>query len=368
MSTRDALVLAAAVPLLSVAVTTPASAATPLTAAPTAADPGRGDRAGITVIAHRGASGYRPEHTIEAYRLAIEQGADVIEPDLVSTKDHVLVARHENEISGTTDVADRPEFADRRTTKVIDGRSVTGWFTEDFTLAELRTLRAVERLPQVRPGNTLYDGLYAVPTFDEIVALARSESIRTGRTIAVMPETKHPTYFASIGLDLTEPLVATLERLGWTDRDAPVAVQSFEVTNLQELHEQVDVPLVQLTSATGAPYDLASAGDPRTYADLVTPAGLREVARYATWLGPEKNQVLPRDAANAIGAPSTLVDDAHDAGLRVAVYTVRAERQFLPSNVDVMGELAALFDAGVDGVFADQPDLAVAARAQHARC
>ncbi|GAA1723532.1 glycerophosphodiester phosphodiesterase [Aeromicrobium alkaliterrae] len=314
----------------------------------------------LTVFAHRGASGYRPEHTIESYRLAIELGADVIEPDLVSTRDHVLVARHENEISGTTDVAERACFADRRTTKVVDGREVTGWFTEDFTLAELRTLRACERLPQVRPGNTLYDGLYQVPTFDEIVDLARSESFRTGRLIAVAPETKHPTYFADLGLDLTGPLVATLQRVGWTHRQAPVAIQSFEVANLRDLATRVQVPLVQLTSASGAPRDFTVAGDPRTYADLLSPAGLREVATYATWLGPEKSQVLPRDASGAIGAPSTLVPEAHAAGLQVVVYTIRAEPQFLPSNVDVAGELAALIAAGVDGVFADQPDVAVA--------
>ncbi|WP_229052689.1 glycerophosphodiester phosphodiesterase [Aeromicrobium sp. Leaf350] len=320
----------------------------------------------VDVFAHRGASGYRPEHTIESYRLAIELGADIIEPDLVSTRDHVLVARHENEISGTTDVADRPEFADRHATKVVDDREVTGWFTEDFSLAELRTLRARERLPQVRPGNTLYDGLYQVPTFDEIVDLARSESFRTGRMISVAPETKHPSYFASIGLELTGPLVATLQRVGWTHRQAPVAIQSFEVGNLRDLATRVRVPLVQLTSASGAPYDLAASGDRRTYADLLSPSGLREIATYATWLGPEKSQVLPRDAAGAIGAPSTLVPQAHAAGLKVVVYTVRAEPQFLPTNTDVRGELDALIAAGVDGVFADQPDLAVAS-AERAR-
>ncbi|MEG9224524.1 glycerophosphodiester phosphodiesterase [Aeromicrobium sp. Sec7.5] len=308
----------------------------------------------VTVFAHRGASGYRPEHTIESYRLAIEMGADVIEPDLVSTRDGVLVARHENEISGTTDVADHPELADRRTTKVVDGVSVTGWFTEDLTLAELRTLHARERLPAVRPGNTLYDGLYPVPTFDEILDLARIEAVRRGRVIAVAPETKHPSYFASLGLDLTPPLLASLERVGWTGADAPVVVQSFESGNLRELRRLVAVPLVQLTSASTA------------YARMLTPAGLREVSTYATWLGPEKSQVLPRDASNAIGAPSGLVGDAHAAGLKVVVYTVRAEPRFLPSNVDVHGELEALIAAGVDGVFADQPDLAIAS-AERAR-
>ncbi len=327
----------------------------------------------VTVIAHRGASGYRPEHTLAAYELAIQQGADYIEPDLVSTKDGVLVARHENEISGTTDVATHAEFADRRTTKVIDGRDVTGWFTEDFTLAELRTLRAKERLPQVRPGNTPYDGRFQVPTFDEVVALARRASRETGRTIGVAPETKHPTYFTSIGLDLTQPLVRSLRKVGWDRRNAPVIVQSFETTNLRELARWTRVPLLQLTSATGAPYDLASQGDGTTYADLMSPQGLRQVARYARWIGPEKSSVLPRDASGAIDEPSSLVRDARRAGLKVTVYTVRNENQFLPTNLrigtdpnafgDVRGELFALFDAGVDAVFADFPDTAVQARA-----
>ena len=329
----------------------------------------------VTVIAHRGASGYRPEHTLAAYQLAIEQGADVIEPDLVSTSDGVLVARHENEISGTTDVSERPEFVDRRTTKSIDGRAVTGWFTEDFTLAELRTLRAVERLPELRPGNTLYDGRFQVPTFDEIIELARSESRRKGRTIGIAPETKHPTYFTEIGLDLTPPLLRSLRRVGWDHPRSPVLVQSFETTNLRELSRISRVPLLQLTSATGAPYDLLAAGDPTTYADIMSPKGLREVARYADWIGPEKNSIIPRDAQGRLTSPSPVVRDAHRAGLRVSVYTVRNENQFLPTELrssanpaeqgDVRAELFAFFDAGVDAVFADFPDTAVKARKAH---
>lgn len=324
------------------------------------------------VIAHRGASGSRPEHTLAAYDLAIDQGADFIEPDLVPTKDDVLVARHENAIAETTDVAAHPEFADRRTTKTIDGVRVTGWFTEDLTLAELRTLRAKERLPKVRPGNTAYDGRYPVPTFDEVIALARSESRRLHRTISVAPETKHPTYFTSIGLDQTKPLLRSLRAVGWDRANAPVLVQSFETTNLERLSRLTRVPLVQLTSASGAPYDLVAAGEDTTYADLVSPRGLREVRRYARWVAPEKNQVLPRDAAGAIDRPSSLVRDAHRAGLKVVVYTVRDENQFLPTNLrtgtdpnakgDVRAELFAFFDAGVDAVFADYPDAAVAAR------
>jgi glycerophosphoryl diester phosphodiesterase len=233
------------------------------------------------VVGHRGASGYRPEHTLASYRKAIDLGADYVEPDLVSTKDGVLVARHENEIGGTTDMADHPEFADRRTTKVIDGRAVTGWFTEDFTLAELKTLRAKERLPQVRPDNTQYDGRFEVPTFAEVLQLVRAESRRTGRTIGVAPETKHPTYFDSIGLSLEEPMLRTLHRYGMDRKRSQVLIQSFEVGNLQQLDELTDLPLEQLVDAQGAPYDQVAAGTPITYASMTTPAGLRAVARYA---------------------------------------------------------------------------------------
>lgn len=349
-----------------------AAPATPVIDKPAASPSGKKATRAVTVFAHRGASGYRPEHTLAAYELAIRQGADVIEPDLVSTKDGVLVARHENEISGTTDVASHPEFADRRTTKVIDGVDVTGWFTEDFTLAELKTLRAIERVPQVRPGNTVYDGRFEVPTFDEVIALAKRES-RGRRTIAVAPETKHPTYFSSIGLDLSKPLVRSLRKAGWDRRNAPAVVQSFEVSNLKELARWTRVPLVQLTSGSGAPYDQVAQGKDTTYADLTSPAGLRQVARYARWIGPEKNQVIPRDAAGAHTAPTSLVDDAHRAGLKVVVYTIRDENRYLPTDLrlgtdpnakgDVRTELFRYFDAGVDGVFADFPDTAVQARA-----
>jgi glycerophosphoryl diester phosphodiesterase len=234
------------------------------------------------VIAHRGASGYRPEHTLAAYQLAIRLGADYIEPDVVSTKDGVLVARHENEISGTTDVADHPEFADRRTTRTIDGREISGWFTEDFTLAELKTLRAVERLPDVRPANTRYDGRFEVPTLEEVLDLVRAESKRTGRTIGVYPETKHPTYFDSIGLSLEEPLVEALVENNLDKKRSKVIIQSFETQNLRDLDEMIDVPLAQLVNASGAPYDLVANGDPRTYADLVTEAGMEELVESST--------------------------------------------------------------------------------------
>jgi glycerophosphoryl diester phosphodiesterase len=323
------------------------------------------------VIGHRGASADRPEHTLAAYRLAIAQGADFIEPDLVSTRDGVLVARHENEISGTTDVAAHPEFADRRTTKTIDGAQVTGWFTEDFTLEELRTLRARERLPELRPDNTVFDGLYRIPTFAEVIDLARRQGV------GIYPETKHPTYFDSIGLSLEEPLVAALEDAGLDDADDPVFVQSFETANLRELDREIDSPLVQLIGGSGAPYDLVAAGDPRDYLDLVTRRGLEEVARYADGIGPDKGLVVPRDEDGELAEPTRLVRRAHAAGLLVHPYTFRPENAFLPTDLregdpdapgyerapgDWPAELRLFFLLGVDGVFADDPGGAVAVR------
>jgi glycerophosphoryl diester phosphodiesterase len=325
------------------------------------------------VIAHRGASGHRPAHTLASYELAARMGADYLEPDLVSTKDGVLVARHENEVSGTTDVAQRPEFADRRTTRVVDGTPLTGWFTEDFTLAELRTLRAVERLRDVREENRLHDGLDQVPTFREVLQLRERLSRELGRELGVYPETKHPTYFDGVGLCLEEPLLAELRRAGLDRRDAKVFVQSFETGNLRELHAAgIRVPLVQLMSASGAPYDLVAAGDGRTYADLASPAGLQEVAAYAAGIGPEKGQVIPWRADGSLGEPTTLVDDAHAAGLLVHPYTFRDENTFLPADLRVGSDPAAygraleeqrrFLDAGVDGLFTDHIDTGVEAR------
>jgi glycerophosphoryl diester phosphodiesterase len=336
------------------------------------AEPGKHAKLPI-VIGHRGASGYRPEHTLASYQLATEMGADYIEPDLVSTKDHVLVARHENNIKDTTDVADHPEFADREATKVIDGVSVSGWFTEDFTLAELKTLRAKERLPAVRPANTAFDGLYQVPTFQQVIDLAKR------RHVGIYPETKHPTYFRSIGLPLEEPLVQTLRANGYRGRNAPVFIQSFEVGNLQQLNRMTNVPLVQLIDATGKPYDFVVSGDPRTYADLVTPAGLAEVATYADGVGVNKDLIVPRDAQNRLLSPTTLVRDAHRAGLLVHSWTFRRENTFLPEDFrqgnpaspvylqatgDFPAELRLFYKLGLDGVFSDNPDVAVAVRHQ----
>jgi glycerophosphoryl diester phosphodiesterase len=328
------------------------------------------------VIGHRGASGYRPEHTLAAYELAARMGADFIEPDLVSTRDHVLVARHENEIGGTTDVAGHPEFADRLATKVIDGNTLTGWFTEDFTLAELKTLRASERLPAVRQENTMYDGRFEIPTFAEVLALRERLSKDLHRVIGVYPETKHPTYFRSIHLDLETPLVSQVRAAGLDKRTAPIFVQSFELTNLVDLRQHFGLSsrLILLTSASGAPYDLASTGDPTTYADLTTATGLRSLSGIVNGIGPDKNQVITRNPDGALGRTTTLVADAHAAGLKVHPYTFRAENTFLPLEYRVgtdstafgqaIDEQVRFLQTGIDGLFTDQPDIGVIARAE----
>jgi glycerophosphoryl diester phosphodiesterase len=323
--------------------------------------------AGPLVIGHRGASGYRPEHTLASYRLAAEQGAGFIEPDLVSTKDGVLVARHENEIGGTTDVASHPGFAGRKTTKVIDGVALTGWFTEDFTLAELKTLRAKERIPLLRPQNTAYDGRFEVPTLREVLDLRKRLSKRLGREIGVYPETKHPTYFRSLGLPLEEPLVRTLTRNGLNRPNAPVFVQSFETGNLRALDDELDVPLVQLLDARAR----KPVGDPRTYGELATPEGLRSIAEYANGVGPSKDYIVPRNPDQSSAAPTSFVEDAHFAGLAVHPYTFRRENAFLPlelrSSADPAGignleaEIRRFVELGVDGFFTDNPDIGVAA-------
>ena len=312
------------------------------------------------VIAHRGASGLLPEHTIAAYTRAIDDGADFIEPDLVPTRDGVLVARHENEISGTTDVAARAEFADRKVAKVIDGTAVTGWFTENFTLAELKTLRARERLPQLR--GTANDGRFEIPTLDEIIALAKA------RGVGIYPETKHPSYFASIGLPIEATLVAALGAAGWRDADAPVFIQSFEVDNLKRLKAMTGVRLIQLVAAEGGPAD----GTHARYADMLTPEGLKAIAAYADGIGPEKGLIIPRSADGTLAAPTRLVADAHAAGLKVHPWTFRAENHFLPADHrqgedprahgDLAQEIRAFLAAGIDGLFSDFTAEAVAAR------
>lgn len=308
------------------------------------------------VIAHRGASGERPEHTLAAYERAIDQGADYIEPDLVPTKDGVLVARHENEISGTTDVAERPEFADRRTSKVIDGQTYSGWFAEDFTLAELRSLRARERLPELRRESARFDRLYPVPTFAEIIALVTAKQAETGRTIGLYPELKHPAHALAAGYDLTAMLIAELEAAGLNREGAAVYIQCFEVGPLERLHTMTALPLIQLVSSNGGPPDRPGLH----YADMLAPAGLRQIAGYAQGIGAELSLV-----ADPSGTPTGLVAAAHDAGLVVHGWTLRRENRFLPpafrrgddpaATGDIAGAWRALRRLGLDGVFTDNP-------------
>ncbi|MBA2919116.1 glycerophosphodiester phosphodiesterase [Sphingomonas sp. MAH-20] len=310
------------------------------------------------IIGHRGASGERPEHTLAAYALAFDQGADFVEPDVVPTKDGHLVARHENEISGTTDVADHPEFAHRRTTRTIDGQTLTGWFTEDFTLAELSTLRARERLLQLRPANTAWKD-EPIVTLDALIGYARER----GR--GVVAEIKHSSYFASIGLALEEKLVALFARHGWTRRTDPVWIESFEVANLKALRAASDLKLVQLLEEKGAPAD----GSAESYAAMATPAGLKAIAGYADAIGPAKALIVPRDADGRSLPPTRLVDDAHAAGLKVIPWTFRSENLFLPAELRegadprehgrAADELRMFAAAGVDGLFTDFPGEAV---------
>lgn len=313
------------------------------------------------IIAHRGASGERPEHTLASYERAIDQGADYIEPDLVLTKDAILVARHENEISGTTDVADHPEFADRRTTKAIDGKDVSGWFTEDFTLAELQTLRARERLPELRGANRRFDGLYLIPTFEEILKLVRAKEAEVGRRVGLYPETKHPGYFASIGLPHQGALLALLDRYGYTNAADPVFIQSFEIGNLKALRAATRLRLIQLVEPEGGPADLPGT----TYADMLSVKGLAATAAYADGIGPATAMVLAADGATA------LVSRAHDAGLAVHTWTLRMENRFLPAQWhrhddpqgrgDFAAYIRAIAATGVDAVFTDFPAQARAA-------
>ncbi len=325
----------------------------------------------VLVIGHPGASGYRPEHTLAAYQLAIDQCADFIEPDLVSTSDGVLVARHENEISGTTDVASHPEFAGRFRTKSIDATTVTGWFTEDFTLAELKILRAKERIPAIRPDNTAHDGQFSIPTLQEIIDLARSSRTCDGKVVGIYPETKHPSYFDSIGLSMEEELVRVLHANHYRGPRAAVFIQSFEVSNLRELAGMTKLPLVQLVNCSGRPYDFVVAGDSRTYADLVTPAGLAFVASYADGIGACKDMLIPRNSDGTLGQPSPVIADAHRSGLFVHGWTFRRENRFLPAEYrvgvdpnapgDMVGEARAFLVAGMDGLFTDNRDLGAVA-------
>ena len=336
-----------------------------------------GGRRRPLVIGHRGASGYRPEHTLPAYELAARLGADYVEPDLVPTRDGVLVCRHEPEIGGTTDVAGRPEFAGRRRTVQLDGSNVTGWFVEDFTLAELKTLRAVERLPAVRQRNTMYDGLFDVPTFQELIDLREQLSRELGREIGICPETKRPTYFQTRGLPLEARLLDLLDANGLNHPDAPVFVQSLEVTNLRHLRTLgLRTAAVQLLKADGAPADTLANRSGPTYAELASPAGLSDVSAYAQGICPNKALVIPRSADGSLGTPTSLVDDAHAAGLTVHPFTFRAENHYLPEDYRRgtleggygrgIDEQVIYLETGIDGLFTDQADIGVLARAQAA--
>ncbi|KFE60890.1 glycerophosphodiester phosphodiesterase [Hyalangium minutum] len=327
----------------------------------------------LLVIGHRGASALRPEHTLASYRKAVEDGADVIEPDVVSTKDGVLVARHENEIGGTTNVSTIAKFESYKKTKTIDGVQITGWFTEDFTLAELKELRARERIPDIRPGNMQYNDQFEIPTLTEVIELAKELSDSTGRTIHITPETKHPTYFQSINLPLEDKLVETLKANDFTKNKAYVFIQSFETTNLKALRQKIGTSqekwkLMQLIdSAEKAPYDLVAAGDTRKYGDLLTQASIKEIAKYADGVSPYKLNLINVDSAGAFQTPTDVIRFAHEEGLLVHSWTFRPENNFLPAplksnstastrnEAGSVTEIQEYLKAGLDGVFTDDP-------------
>ena len=348
------------------------------------------------VVAHRGASGYLPEHTLEAYKMAIEMGADYIEPDLVVTKDGVLIARHEPMLSGTTDVANRPEFASRKTTRKVDGVDTTDWFASDFTLAEIKQLRAKQAMADRDQSK---NGQFPVPTLQEVIDLAKKEGAARGKAVGIAPETKHSTFHAALGLPMEDRLVNVLKEAGWADASAPVVIQSFEVANLKYLNTRIDVKLAQLldaedvdkdgnivlTAPYAQPYDFVVVGDKRTYKDLLTKEGLAEVKSYADILSPWKPYILPTkqvdqnndgkaDDLNGDGKadeqdrvlaqPSSVVKDAHAAGLQVFTWTFRNEPKRLASSFkgDPAAEYKAFYALGVDGLFSDFPDTAVKAR------
>ena len=325
------------------------------------------------VLGHRGACAWRPEHTLASYARAIGDGADFVEPDLVATKDGVLIARHENNIAETSDVAAHPEFAARRATKLIDGEHVTGWFTEDFTLAEIKTLRAKERLGALRPESQSYDGAFQIVSFEEILDFVAAESAARGRIIGIIPEIKHSTYFASQGLPLEGRFAACLGASAY-GRRAPIIVQSFEVANLKALRRDLaghgNVQLMQLMDEPGGqPADFAAAGDKRGWADLMTPKGLGEVATYADWIAPYKLQLIGVDASGKMAAPTGVIAAAHRVGLLVGTYTFRPENHFLPTDLrdgagdgarnpaGSIAEIRRYLAAGLDAFFTDDPAL-----------
>ena len=344
------------------AVAASAAATVALPTASWAMPPSMGFKKTPLVIAHRGASGERPESTLLAFRQAIAEGADFIEPDLELTKDGHLVVRHENEISQTTDVASRPEFAARKTTKDVQGQKVTGWFTEDFTLAELKTIRCRERLPKLRPGSAKFDGQEQVPTYQEVIDLAKSEAKRLGRVIGTYPELKHASHFAALGLPMEGRLADILKKNGLNSETAPVFIQCFDVEPLKTMKTLVKCQRIQLVSPSGAPVD--SKATP--YKDMVSASGMKTIAAYAHGVGPEYTMVIPT-VDGGLGPATSLVKDAHAAGLAVHPWTVRAENYFLPPKLrngtdpaahgDVDAVYRALLASGIDGLFSDFPGL-----------
>jgi len=327
----------------------------------------------VEIFGHRGASALRPEHTLASYAKAIADGADYIEPDLCITKDGVLVARHENDISGTTDVAQRAEFAGRKTVKWVDGQRVEGWFTEDFTLAELKTLRAIERLPQFRPHNAAMNGQFDVPTWEEIIDFTAAESAARGRLVGLVPELKHSTYFASVGLPLEDRFLATLAAHDYVRR-CPLEIQSFEIANLKYLRGRLGrIPRIRLMQLVepdaGKPADVVKAGHGPSYSEMITPAGLAEVAQYADVIAPPTRAIIPLGPDKKLGQPTSLVADAHKAGLLVHIWTFRPENYFLAADFqDANGpaarneagsiaEMQAYIRTGIDGFFSDDPGL-----------
>lgn len=321
------------------------------------------------VIAHRGASGYRPEHTIASYTLAIEFGADYIEPDLVATRDGHLIARHEPLLDDTTDVKSRPEFASRRSTKTLDGKDITGFYASDFTLAEIKQLRAIQANPA---RSKQYDGKYTVPTFEEVLDLVRHESARRGRSIGIYPETKHPAFHLALGLPLEDRLLETLQRHGLNEQRAPVFIQSFESANLQYLRPKTPLPLVQLMDEGALIYDASgtrvvsvSIPDYGDHRGGERPGSLADVAKYANAIGPWKRQIL-RDVGQPRLLRTTVIEQAHAAGLSVHTYTFRNEPATLAPEYgnDPLREYRQFFELGIDGVFSDFADTALAAREQ----
>ncbi|XP_034841160.1 uncharacterized protein [Maniola hyperantus] len=326
-----------------------------------------------TVVAHRGASGYVSEHTLGSYALAIHMAADYVEPDLIITRDGHIIARHENELGVSTDVAQRREFASRRRTQRVSGNLVNGWFSEDFTLAEIKTLKSREPMSTIRKANTRMDRSLDVATFQEIIDLVKALETSENRTIGIYPEIKYSTHFQRLGLPMEQKVVDIFHMNGYVGKDAPAYIQSFEVSNLKYLKNITDIRLVQLfDSETKIPYDQSVLGNNVTFGQMASPNGLADVAKYASAVGPAKGYIIPRDVFNNLGQPTSFVTDAHSVGLQVTPWTFRAENVFLPREFqrgnnlydfgDLEGEIKAFLDAGVDGLFMDQPEILVRVR------